>query len=89
VIDHRADGAIFAGINLHLNGLRLRFGYKDVFVREHFAIGAITVAALEIKGSDFTPMAEDAGKAPRHKARSLAAFTASGPNQHSVSGCLP
>ena len=37
VIEHRADGAVFAGINLHLNGFRLRFPFKDVFVWEHFA----------------------------------------------------
>ena len=41
VIDHRTDGAIFAGINPHLNGLRLRFGYKDVFIWEYFAIDVL------------------------------------------------
>lgn len=88
VINHRTDGAVFAGINLPLNGLLLRFRFKDVFVWEHFAIGAIAVLAPEFDASDIAAMAKHVGKASRREAGGLVAFPATGSHQHSVSCSL-
>jgi hypothetical protein len=88
VIDHRTDGAVFAGINLHLNGLRLRFPFKNIFVREHFAISRVAVLAPEFEGVDLTAMAKHVRKTSRRKARSLGAFPAAGTHEHSVARSL-
>ena len=63
MVDQPTDGAIFAGINLYLNGLRPRIWFEDVFVREHLTIRAVAVLASESEASDFATMAEYPGKA--------------------------
>lgn len=88
VVDHSADGAVFAAI-IHLNGLRRRFRFKDVFVRENFAIGAIAVLAPEFEAFDFLAMAKDPGKAVCCEARSLFADPAAGSHQHAMASRLP
>jgi hypothetical protein len=89
VIDQRTNGAVFAAIDLYLNGLRLRLPFKNVFIREYFAIGAVAVLAPEFEASDFATMAKYPGKAVCGEARSLFAFPAAGSHEHSVSGSLP
>jgi predicted PhzF superfamily epimerase YddE/YHI9 len=86
VIDQRTDGAIFARTYARLDGLRLRF--PDVFIRQHFAIGAVAILAPEFEASDFTTMAKHVGEASSSEARSLAAFPAAGSHEHPVTGNL-
>ncbi|WP_147274752.1 hypothetical protein [Phyllobacterium bourgognense] len=88
MIDHRTDCAVFAGINLHLNGLRLGFPFKNVFVRQHFAISRVAVLAPEFQASDFVAMTQHIGKTVRREARRLVAFAAAGSNQHAMACCL-
>jgi hypothetical protein len=84
VIDQRTDGAIFARTYAHLDGLRLRFPFKDVFIRLHFAIGAVAILASEFEAFYFASMAKNIGKAASGEARGLVAFPAAGPHKHAM-----
>ncbi|MDR6636085.1 hypothetical protein J2X72_004899 [Phyllobacterium sp. 1468] len=89
MIDQRTDGAVFASINLHLNGLWLRFPFQNVFVGKDFAIGAVAVSAPEFEASDFATVAEHVGKTASGEARGLSAFPAAGSHQHPMPRGLP
>ena len=88
MIDQPTDGAIFAGINLYLNGLRPRIWFEDVFVREHLTIRAVAVLASESEASDFATMAKYPGKAVCCEACSFVAFPAAGSHEHPMAGSL-
>ncbi|WP_271896356.1 hypothetical protein [Candidatus Phyllobacterium onerii] len=88
-IDHRTDGAVFAGIHLHLKGLRLRLPFKYVLVWKHFAIRAVAVFASEFEASDFTTVTKHFAETTRSKARSLVAPPAAGSHEHGMASRLP
>ena len=90
VIDHRANGAVFAGINLHLNGLRLRFWFKMSSYGSTSQSVLLQSLHLNLRLLISRPWPKHvAARLSAVNARSLVAFPAAGSHHHTMASRLP